>query len=164
MARFMQMGSTDVWFTSTFVPATPSVATLVNVSNGIDCTLQLSDLQGFEFANTPIDVPDMSQALITKIPGEDAIVDCILTFYEDKTTNPVKTKLVKGLLGWVVICATGFNAGAVGGQPTIGDVVDIWPVQVSSNARQYTSGAAASKYIVKFAPTAAPTIAIAMVA
>lgn len=163
MARFMQMGTTDVWFTTALVPTAPSVATLINVSNGIDVTGQLADLSGFSFDNTPIDTPDMSTALVTKIPGEDAVADSSMTFYEDKTTNPIKTKLAKGVSGFVVVFATGANAGAAGGQPTVGDIVDVWPVIVSSNARQYAAGAAASKYLVKFAPTAAPTIAVAMV-
>lgn len=164
MARFMQMGTTDVWFTTALVPAAPSVATLINVSNGINVTGQLSDITGFSFDNTPIDTPDMSQTLITKIPGEDVVADSSMGFYEDTTTNPIKTKLAKGTSGYVVIFATGAHGGAADNAPTIGDIVDVWPVLVSSNARQYAAGAAASKYLVKFAPTGAPTIAVAMVA
>jgi len=160
----MQMGATDVLFTTTnSTPAAPKCSEL-NGAGGLDVTSQLSDIQGFSFDNTPIDVPDMSQVLITKIPGEDAIADCMLTFYEDKTVNPIKAKFVKGTIGWVIICATGFQGGVTGGIPTIGDVVDVWPVQVSSNARQYASGAAASKYLVKLAPTAAPIVAAVLVA
>ena len=162
MARFMQMGTTDFWFTTVnTTPATPKAADL-NGAGGQEITSQLAELTGFSFDNTPIDTPDMSTALVTKIPGEDSIADCSLTFYEDKTTNPIKTKLVKGTLGWVVICATGYQAGAAGGIPTSGDVVDVWPVQVSSNSRQYAAGAAASKYLVKLAPTGAPFIAVTM--
>lgn len=153
MARFMQMGTTKVWWLTT-IASYLTALTVAEVNAGVDCTGQLSDLQGFEFANTPIDVPDMSQALITKIPGEDAIVDCIETFYEDKTSNPIKTALVKGTIGYVVL----FGYGYAGASPAIADKVDVWPVQVSSNARQYTSGAAASKYIVKFAPRLAPVV------
>lgn len=153
MARFMQMGTTKIyWLTTIASLATALTATETNA--GINVTGQLSDLSGFSFDNTPIDTPDMSTALVTKIPGEDAVADSSLTFYEDKTTNPIKAALTKGTSGYVVI----LGYGTAGASPAAGDKADIWPVIVSSNARQYAAGAAASKYLVKMAPTLAPVI------
>lgn len=156
MARFAQKGITKVWFSTTnTTPLTPKASEITG-ANGIDLTPQLSDLAGFSFSNNPVDTPDMSQALITKIPGEDAIDDSSMTFYEDKLANPIKTKLAKGVIGWVFM----FGTGIAGASPASGDIVDVWPCQVSSNARQYNAGNEASKYLVKFAPTAAPSIAL----
>jgi len=148
------MGTTKCWWVLTIASSTLAAVLATEVNAGVELTPQLSDLQGFSFDNTPIDVPDMSNPLITKIPGEDAIADCMLTFYEDKVSNPAKTALVKGTIGFVVI----FGYGIAGAIPAIADKCDVWPVQVSSSARQYASGAAASKYIVKFAPRQAPVV------
>lgn len=151
MARFVQKGNTKVWWVPTIASAL-LVPTTAEVTAGTDLTPQVSDMAGFTFSNNPIDTPDMSQALITKIPGEDAIDDSSFTFYEDKTTNPIKTLLAKGTNGYVVI----FGTGIAGAAPAAADKADVWPAQVSSNARQYNAGNEASKYLVKLAPTKAP--------
>ena len=153
MARFMQMGTERFYWLLTIASYTTAL-TVAEVTAGTEVTGQMAELTGFSFDNTPIDTPDMSTALITKIPGEDSIADCSLTFYEDKLANPIKTALSKGTIGYVVI----FGYGVAGANPAIADKADIWPVQVSSNSRQYAAGAAASKYLVKLAPRLAPAV------
>lgn len=151
MARFMRKGVTKFWFVPTI--ASPSLApTTAEVTAGTDLTGQMAEVNGFTFSNNPIDVPDMASAFVSKIGGEDATQDSDITFYEDKTTNPIMTAMVKGTSGYVVI----FAAGIAGSSPAAGDKADVWPVNVTSNARQYSAGNEAAKYQVKFATTAPP--------
>lgn len=157
MARFVQKGNTKAWWVPTI--ASPAlIPTTAEVTAGTDLTPQISDIAGFTFDNTPVDTPDMGQALVTKIPGEDVMPDSTMTFYEDKTTNPIKTLLAKGVNGYVVI----FGTGIAGAAPAAADKADVWPSQVASNARQYHAGNEASKYLVKFTPTKAPATAVTL--
>lgn len=151
MARFMRKGVTKIWFVPSI--ASPSLApTAAEVNAGTDLTGQMAEVTGFTFSNNPIDTPDMSSSFVSKIGGEDATEDSSVTFYEDKTSNPIMTAMAKGTNGFVVI----FAAGIAGATPAAGDKADVWPVTITSNARQYAAGNEAAKYQVKFATTAPP--------
>lgn len=151
MARFMRKGITRVYWVPTIASAT-LVPTTAEVTAGTRLDTQIAEFNGFSFANNPIQVPDMSTAFVSNIAGEDSVADSSLTFYEDKTSNPIYTLLAKGTNGYVVI----FPLGIAGVNPAAADKADVWPAQVASNARQYTAGNEAAQYVVTFAPTAAP--------
>ena len=151
MPRFMRKGTTKIWFAPTVTnPAAPTVA---QITAGTRLDTALSEISGFTFSNSPIDTPDMSSTFVAKIQGEDTVEDSSMTFYEDTTSNPIMTALSKGANGYVVI----FYAGLAGAAPAAGDKCEVWPVTVSSNARQYTANNEAAKFQVSFANTAAPT-------
>lgn len=155
MARYMAKGISKFWFTPTLASLTaPSHTEIVA---GEDLTVQMAEITGFTFENNPIDTPDMNSAFVSKIPGEDATTDSGMTFYRDLDDNPISDALVKGDSGYVVIFASGYAAAA----PAAADVVDVWPVSVASNAKQYTAANEAAKYLVKFTPLTPPHVDVA---
>jgi hypothetical protein len=149
----MRKGITKVRWAPTIASAT-LVPTTAEITAGTDLTPQVAEINGFSFANSPIDTPDMSSAFVGKIPGEDSTDNSDITFYEDKTTNPISTAQAKGNNGYVVI----FPTGIAGAAPAIGDKCDVWPAIIASNARMYTADNEAAKYKVTYALTAPPGI------
>lgn len=150
MARFMRKGTTKVYFLTT-LPA-PAAPTTAQITAGTALTDQISEINGFTYANSPIDTPDMGNAFVTKISGEDTVENSSIVFYEDKLTNPISTALAKGVNGFILI----FPTGIAGANPAAGDKSESWPVQIASNARQYQAGNEAARYTVSFANTGAP--------
>jgi hypothetical protein len=146
----MRKGITKVYFVATIASLT--APTTAEVTAGTRLDTQLAEINGFEFANNPIDTPDMSAAFVSKIPGEDAVSDSSLVFYEDKTSNPIATALAKNVVGNIVI----FYGGTAGVSPALGDKCEVWPIIVGSNAKKYTTGNEAAQYAVVFTNTAAP--------
>src|SRR5262252_3737665 len=151
MVRFMQKGITRFYFVPT-IASTTLTTTTAEVTAGTRLDTQLGEVSGFAFANNPITTPDMSSTFIPNIPGEEKADDSSLKFYEDKTTNPIRTALAKGTVGFVCIFAT----GVAGAAPAIADKCDVWPIQIASNVRGYSAGNEASMYTVSFAMTAVP--------
>jgi hypothetical protein len=147
----MRKGVTRFYFVPT-IASTALVPTSTEVNGGTRLDTQVAEVNGFRYSNNPIQVPDMSTAFVSNIPGEDAVEDTNLTFYEDKTSNPISTALAKGTTGYVVV----FYAGIAGTSVAAGDKCDVWPIQVASNAHQYTAANEAAQYQVVFAPTAPP--------
>lgn len=153
MARFMRKGITELYFVPTI--SNPAAPTVAEITAGTDLEDQLAEINGFSFSNSPIDTPDMGDAFVSKIPGEDTVDSSDMTFYEDDTSNPIKTALAKGTTGYVAI----FYAGLVTADtPAIGDKCDVWPCQVASNSRMYTADNEAAKYQVVFTLTDSPSI------
>jgi len=150
MTRFMRKGKTKVFWVLTI--ASTSAPTAAEINAGVILHTQLEDISGFLFKNNPIDTPDMGQTLVTKVSGEDTLDDSSMGFYEDDTTNPISTALAKGTNGFVVI----FYKGIAGASPAAADKAEVWPVQVASNARNYTTDNKAADYTVMFTNTAAP--------
>ncbi len=152
MSRFMRKGTTELYFVPTV--ATPTAMTVAEVGAGTDLTPEIAEINGYEFTNQPINVPDMGSAFVSKIPGEDTVESSNIVFYEDDTSNPIKSALAKGTVGYVAI----FHAGlATKSTPAIGDAYELWPCIVASNARRYTAGNEAAQYNVVFTLTDPPT-------
>lgn len=151
MPRFMQKGTTKLYLVPTIASATLA-PTAAEVNAGTNMTPQINEINGFSFANDTIETRDMASTFVSNIPGEDAAEDSALVFYEDKTSNPIKTATAKGTTGYVCI----FYAGTAGANPAAGDKCDVWPVQVAANVRQYTAANEAAMWRAEFAMTAAP--------
>lgn len=153
MARFMRKGKTKLYFVPTIVSLAAPTAAEVNGGTRLDTSL--AEINGFSFANNPIDVPDMSTTLVAKINGEDQVADSSMVFYEDDTSTTISTALAKAAIGNIVI----LYKGTAGASPAAADKADVWPVVVGSNARLYSTGNEAAKFQVSFTCTAAPTAA-----
>lgn len=149
MSRFMRKGTTKVYFVPVIAGAAPTVA---EITGGTNLTPQIAEINGFNFTNNPIDTPDMASAFVGKIPGEDTVDNSSITFYEDDTTNPIKTSQAKGTVGHIVIA----YQGLIGATPAAGDKVDIWPCIIASNSRMYSAGNESAKYQVVYTLTEAP--------
>lgn len=151
MARFLRRGTTRFYYVPTIASAT-LVPTTAEVTAGTRLDGQINEVNGFTFGNNPINAPDFSTSFVPQVAGEDTSEDSSLTFYEDSTSNPIRTLLAKGVTGFIVI----FKAGTAGATPAAGDKADVWPVTVGSNAPQYTADNETAKYMVRFINTAKP--------
>ena len=153
MARFMRKGKTRVYFLTTLtVPTAPTAAEVIA---GVSLGQHMAEMSGFMFSNNPIMTPELQNAFVSQIPGEDATEASGMVLYQDPAvaSQARRAALVKGAVGYVVI----FSAGLAGSTPAVADKCDIWPVTVSSNSKQYTVENEAAKYEVKFAMTSPPT-------
>lgn len=152
MARFMRKGITKVYFVPTITNKTAPTA--AQVTAGTALTAQIAEISGFTFSNSPIQTPDMATKFVSQIPGEDTTEDSSITFYEDKSSNPIRTALAKDVNGYIVI----FSAGTAGASPAAADKCEVWPVTISSNARKFSAGNEAAQYEVRFATTDEPAV------
>jgi hypothetical protein len=149
----MRKGKTKVrWIPTIALYSTTGIPSTAEATAGTDLSPQLNEINGFTFKNSPIDTPDMSSALVTKVSGEDTLEDSSLVFYEDDTTNPIQTLLAKGTNGYVGF----YYKGTAGANPASGDKIEYYPVQVGSNSRRYTAGNEAAMYEVAFTVTNVP--------
>lgn len=152
MPRFMRKGVAKFFFVPTIADEDSPTAAEVNA--GIRISTQLAEVNGFTFANSPIKTPDMETAYSSQIGGEDESADSSMKFYELRdATNPIKTALAKNTDGFVV----SFPEGIAGAIPAVGDDCEVWPVTVTSNAREYTVANESAMYNVAFAVTSPPT-------
>lgn len=150
MSRFMRKGTTKLyWVTSISDTSAPTAAEL---GSAVDLTPEIAEINGFSFSNSPIDVPDMGTAFVSRIPGEDTVGDSNIMFYERTDTTAIQTALAKDTTGYVVI----FPTGIAGSSPAAADVCDVWPATVASNSRQYNAGNEAARFEVVFTLTAEP--------
>ena len=150
MARFMRKGVTKVYFVPTISSVT--AATVAEVTAGTELGTELADVSGFAFTNNPISTPDMDNQFVSQITGEDTADQSSLTFYEDDTTNTIKTALAKGTAGYVLF----YYAGLAGSSVAASDTYEAFPVTVSSAPRLYSAGNEAAQFRVDFAITAVP--------
>lgn len=160
MPRFMQKGITRFFLVPTI--ADPLNISAAAVAAGEELTDEIAEINGFTFANSPIAVPDMGQAFVANIPGEDTADTSNIMFYEndDAGDNPHLDAQDKGTVAWMVI----FPYGTASATPAAADVVDAWPVQVASKARGYSAGNEASKVNVVYTIRDEPTFDEALVA
>lgn len=134
-----------------FAPAVSNKAapTTAEVTAGTDLTPQFAEIAGFEFSNSPIGTPDLTSTFTKQIGGEDTAPASSITFYEDDTTNPIKTLLAKGVTGFVLLYPYTQTPAAT-------EDVEVWPVVVTSNVRQWGVGNDPARYVVSFAITDVP--------
>ena len=153
MARFFRRGTTKIFFDTSI--ADTDAPTTAELSNATELSCEMAEISGFSFSNSPIDVPDMCDVFVKKIPGEDTAEDSSMTFYEDDggfAANPIQSTLAKGTEGYVLI----FPFGIAGASPNTGDECEVWPVSIASLTREYTAGNDPARYMVEFTITDVP--------
>ncbi len=152
MARFMRRGITRFYWLPAIVSALKK-PTVAEVAAGVRIDDQLFEINGFSFANSPIDTPAMSSRYTTQITGEDTSDDSNLTLYQLRSeTDTIRAAMPKDSVGFMVI----FPEGPVGASVAAGDEIDVWPAVVSSNAKMYSADNVAAQYRVVFSMTAPP--------
>lgn len=158
MARFSRRSKNRWYFALTV--ADPDAPTAAELAAATRLDTQLAEINGFTFANSPIQTPVMSDAFTPQVPGEDTAEDSNLVFWEDRVSNPIKVALEKGLDGFVI----SFPVGLVGATPAAGDLCEVWPATIGSNARRYTVANEGAQYQVSFSITNPPAIDVDLVA
>lgn len=158
--RYMSRGITRFYFLLDIV-STTLVPTVAEVGAGTRLDEQLNEVNGFTFANNPIDTPNFKNRFTPQITGEDTAEDSSLGLYRLRLeTDTIRLAMAKDTEGFVVI----FFEGTAGANPAIADKVDTWPVVISSNAKTYTADNEAAKYMVTFSVTAVPGFDLAIAA
>lgn len=148
--RFMRKGVTRVFLVPTI--ASLAAPTVAEITAGDELTADIAAINGFEFTNSPIQVPDMASAFTSQIGGEDTTADSNMEFWEKGTTDATHDALVKGTAGYIVF----FYQGTAGASPAANDDCEVWPCVVTSNSRMYSADNEAAKYRVAFSLTDPP--------
>jgi hypothetical protein len=160
MARYFRRGTTKVYFEPTI--ADTDAPTEAELATATELSCELAEISGFSFSNNPIDVPDMCDVFVKKIPGEDAADDSSMTFYEDSVSfasNTILSTLAKGTEGYILL----FPYGLAGATPAAGDECEVWPVSVASNTREWNAGNEPARFMVEFTITDVPDQAATVV-
>lgn len=156
MARFFRRGVTKIfWVAGESAISDFDAPTEAEISGATELSCQLAEISGFKFSNNPIDVPDMCSEFVKNIPGEDTADDSSITFYEltgGLASNPIKSTLVKGSLGFIVI----YPYGTAGSSPAAGDECEVWPSSVASNTREFSAGNDPARWMAEFTITDVP--------
>lgn len=148
MTRYMRRSISQArWVPTIGNKAAPTTA---EITAGTNLTPDIAEINGFEFSNSPISTPDMATSFTSQIGGEDTAGDSSITFYEDDTTNTIKTALAKGTNGFVVFYPYGVPASAA--------KCEVWPATITSNGREWSVGNDPARYMVSFAITAVPSL------
>lgn len=161
MPRFMRKGITKAKYIPTIAAyATTGIPTTAEATAGTNLHTDLAEINGFAFSNQTIPTPDMASDFVSNIPGENTTDDSNMVFWEDKTSNPIKTALAKGVTGYIGI----YYAGWAGANAASGDKLDIWPIIVAANNRTYTAANEGAQYRVDFATNGLPKFEITQAA
>lgn len=147
----MRRGTTRILFLKAIAaPTNIPIRAELSGAGATDLSKIVSDVEGWALENSPIETPDLGNAFVSTIPGEDKPATSSLTFYEDLESEVVETLLAKGITGFVVIQRKG-------DVPTSRSM-DIFPVRVASRAASYSTGTEPAKFRVVFAITDVPTL------
>lgn len=149
MTRFMRKGKAKVFF-ATPKPADLAAITVAELTTNL--TPELGEVNGFTFANSPIQTPNMDEAFTPQIGGEDTAADSSLGLYEQDDDTSIKDSLAKDTPGAIVF----FHSGIAGETPAAGDDYEAFPGVITSNSRTYTVGNEAAMYNVSFSIDGTP--------
>ena len=158
--RYMSRGVTRFYWVLTIASGTlaPAVA---EAGAGVRLDAELNEVNGFSFANQPIDTPNFKDRFTPQIAGEDVADDSSLGLYRLKgETDTIRAALAKDVEGFVVV----FYQGLAGSVIAAADKVDVWPSIVASNSKTYTADNEAAKYMVNFSITDIPAFDLSVLA
>lgn len=150
MARFFRRGVSQIRFAATIAGSGPTVTPIGTISAGdwsgaTNLTGIIGDLNGFQFKNAPIDVPDLASSFVIQILGPDTVEDSSLTFYDDTTgtaSPDYRTVLAKGVSGFILLAPYG---------ATTGRRVEAWPAISTGVNDEWSLGNDPARTVVGFA-------------
>ena len=145
--RYFRRGTSKIVFLPVVAGASPTRPEIVA---GTMLTPQVAEVSGFSFENSPINTPDLDTTFTSTIAGEDTASDSSLTLYDDTASVVLRNLLVKGTAGYIVL----FPLGDV---PT--KRCEIWPVQSTGVADEWSAGNDPARFKVQFGVTAIPKLA-----
>lgn len=144
MARYFRRGVSKVKWAPAVAGSSPTRA---EITAGVDLSLSIAAINGFQFTNSPIATPDLSDNFDSQITGPDAAGDSSFDFYDDDASTTVRTALAKGTAGFVLLMP-------------YGDVVtkrcEVWNVTSLGVNDAWSMDATAAQYNIQFAITKRP--------
>jgi hypothetical protein len=150
--KYTSRGTTDIYWVPTIANyLSPSRAEL---NAGTRLTPQISGSSGWTVTSAQIATPNLSDRFTSSIPGAITAEDSSLTMYASKNGVDARALMPQDATGNIVI----LYGGDVAGQK-----MDIWPVTVSSVAKQISvAGDAADALVLSFSPTNVPAQNVAI--
>lgn len=146
MARYTRRGKSKIHFLPAVAGASP---TRPEITAGTALTPGIAGVSGFSFEGSLIATPDLDSTFASTIAGEDTAGDSSLTFYDDDTVATLRTLLVKGTAGFIVL----FPYGDVATKRC-----EIWPIVSTGVADEWSAGNDPARFTAKFGVTAPPNL------
>lgn len=104
MARFFRRGVSK----TRFLPAQAGTSpTRPEITAGVDLSVDVAAINGFQFSNSPIATPDLSDNFDSQITGPDTVGDSSMDFYDQDNSSTIRTALAKGTAGIVLLMPYG---------------------------------------------------------
>lgn len=144
--RYTSRGFTKIYWVVTISNyLSPSRAEL---NAGTDLSPQLMDGSGWTASSEQIDAPDMATRFTSKIAGAITAEDSSLTMYASKNGVDARQLMPQDAAGFIVLLYGG---------DTTGNKMDVWPVTVSSVAKQISfQGDAPDTLVITYSPSSVP--------
>lgn len=145
MARYFRRGVSKVKWAPAVAGTSP---TRPEITAGVDLSASIAGINGFQFSNSPIATPDLSDNFDSQITGPDAAGDSSLDFYDDDTSSTIRTTLAKGTAGCLLMMP-------YGDVPT--KRCEVWRVTSLGVNDAWSMDAAAAQFNIQFAVNTRPT-------
>lgn len=136
--RFFRRGVSKVFFLPAV--ADPTAVSRAEITAGTDLSVDIADISGYQFENSPINTPNLASSFTPQIDGEDTAPNSSLTFYDrDAADETIRTALAKGTKGFLVL----FPYGDV---PT--ERCEVWEISSSGVNDEWSMGNDAARFQV----------------
>lgn len=146
MPKFWRRGVSKVRFLPA-VAAGSLIPTRPEITAGTDLSPSIAEINGWEFQNNAIPIPNLADTFTGSIPGEDTVSDSSLTLYDDDNSSTMRTLVAKGTNGFLFWMPYGDVPTKRG---------ETWPVRSAMVSDEKSIGNDAARFVAGFAVTAAP--------
>lgn len=135
--RYYRKGVTKFyWLTACDDPSQPTRA---EMDAGIDLSLEIAEINGWQVTSAFVDTPDLASRFTGKIAGDITADDSSINFYASKTSVDVRSVLPRDTTGFMLILDEGDTAGlkmdvfpsTVGSAPKLRSLTDPAMIQVN---------------------------------
>lgn len=144
MARYFRRGISKTKFLPACAAASPTRA---EITAGVDLSASVNAINGFQYSNSPIATPDLSDSFDSQISGPDTAGDSSIDFYDDDSSSTVRTALAKGTPGFMILFP--YN-------DLVGKRLEKWPCTSLGVNDAWSMDAVAALFNVQFAITSRP--------
>jgi hypothetical protein len=146
VSKFYRKGISRVYFLPV-VANTTTGPTRSEITAGTRL-LGIAGMSGFQLTNSPIDVPDMDDRFVPKIPGDDTVADCTITFNDDTVAPAWRASLAKDVVGYIYLMP-------YGDVPT--KRAELWPgTSTGVNDEWDATGTTPAKAVIGWSPSVRP--------
>ena len=139
-----------------FLPAIAAgdlTPTALEITAGEPVTPAVADINGWEFQNNAIPIPNLQDTFTGSIPGEDTVADSSITLYDDDTDDTLRALFAKGTNGFLLWRPYGAGAGKR---------AEVFPIRVANITDQKSMGNDPARFVVNCSITAEPNVDVAL--
>ena len=151
--RFIRRGIARFVYLKTV--ANPAVGpTRTELEAGVDFTSWIAAINGFQATPTSVPTPDMGTTFDSSIPGNLTVADSSIRVYDDLDVEEVESTFPEGDTGFVFIMRKGDKPASNSG--------DLFPVEISNVAPNYTVDMSPADLTIGFNITGEPQRGLAI--